>query len=87
MPGFKMNLPGPAFAQRRVSTAKAYCPPNLAQAVYGQRLAGKLAGTNVAVNSIRMPAVRVGVARQAGVLAFKNGFTGSKASMPSPRPQ
>lgn len=79
MPGLKVDLQDPEFARRRFSVTKAYYQSKLAQIMYGRWLAGKLAGTHVTVNSIRVPAVQVDLARQAGVSSFQKWLYGVKS--------
>lgn len=79
MPGLKVDLQDPEFARRRFSVTKAYYQSKLAQIMYGRWLAGKLAGTHVTVNNIRVPAVQVDLARQAGVSSFQKWLYGVKS--------
>ena len=71
MPGLTVDLQDSEFAHRRFTVTKAYYQSKLAQIMYGQWLAAKLAGTNITVNSIRVPAVQIDLARHTGVSSFQ----------------
>lgn len=87
MPGLKVDLQDPEFAHRRFSVTKAYYQSKLAQIMYGQWLAGKLADTHVTVNSIRVPAVQIDLARHAGVSSFQKWLYGVKSKHALPPAQ
>lgn len=87
MPGLKISFDDPEFKYRKFSVSKAYYQSKLAQVMYTQWLANKMKGTNVKVNSIRVPAVQVDIAKYANLPNFmkkiyaiksKNSITPSK---------
>jgi len=62
-PFLKINLNDPEFLSEKFSMIKAYYQSKLAQIMYTQWLAKELKGTNVTVNSIRVPAVRIDISK------------------------
>ena len=70
VPGLKVDLRDPEFTKRKFSMAKAYYQSKRAQIMFTLYLAEKLENTNITVNCIRVPAVRVGIARHPNLSGF-----------------
>lgn len=58
-PFLQIDLADPEFRRRKFNATNAYYQSKRAQIMYTYWLAEKYAGTNITVNSIRVPAVRV----------------------------
>jgi len=66
-PGLKVDLEDPELASRRWSVSRAYYQSKLAQVMYTRWLAGRLGGSRTTVNCIRVPNVRIDLARYPGL--------------------
>ena len=70
VPGLKVDLQDPEFTTRKFKMATAYYQSKRAQIMFTFYLAEKLKNTNVTVNCIRVPAVRVDIGRHPNLSAF-----------------
>lgn len=66
-PFLKINFDDPEFRQQKYSIEKAYYHSKLAQVMYTIWLAEELANTNIMVNSIRVPAVKIDISKYPNV--------------------
>lgn len=82
-PFLKVDLEDPEFRHRRFSATNAYYQSKRAQIMYTYWLAEKYADTNITVNCIRVPAVRVDMDKYPNVPDFlkKMYAMKSKASL------
>lgn len=69
-PRLKINLTDPEFKKRKYSLVNAYYQSKLAQIMYTIWLSKKLESTNITVNAIRVPAVKVDVSKYTNLSGF-----------------
>lgn len=69
-PFLRVNLADPELKKTRYSVEKAYYQSKLAQIMYTLWLAERLQGDGITVNCIRVPSVRVDMAKYANLPAF-----------------
>lgn len=62
-PFLKVNLTDPEFKHRKFNTTDAYYQSKTAQMIYTLWLSEQLKNTNITVNAIRVPAVRVDISK------------------------
>ena len=70
MPLLKVDLEDPEFRNRKFTMTKAYYQSKRAQVMFTYALAKKLQNTNITVNCIRVPAVKIDITRHPNISGF-----------------